>query len=62
MARVPIIHIGETLIATVQEDLRDQDALDEPKLALYEQSGQASQDWIIYFSFLSVMYIIKLMH
>jgi rsbT antagonist protein RsbS len=28
MARVPIIHIGETLIATVQEDLRDQDALD----------------------------------
>ena len=28
MARVPVIHIGETLIATVQEDLRDQDALD----------------------------------
>jgi len=28
MARVPIIHLGETLIATVQEDLRDQDALD----------------------------------
>jgi rsbT antagonist protein RsbS len=28
MARVPIIHIGETLIVTVQEDLRDQDALD----------------------------------
>ena len=28
MAPVPIIHIGETLIATVQEDLRDQDALD----------------------------------
>jgi rsbT antagonist protein RsbS len=28
MARVPIIHIGETLIATVQEDLRDRDALD----------------------------------
>jgi len=28
MARVPIIHIGDTLIATVQEDLRDQDALD----------------------------------
>ena len=28
MARVPIIRIGETLIATVQEDLRDQDALD----------------------------------
>ncbi|HEU5424405.1 MAG TPA: STAS domain-containing protein [Nitrolancea sp.] len=27
MAPVPIIHIGETLIATVQEDLRDQDAL-----------------------------------
>jgi rsbT antagonist protein RsbS len=28
MARVPIIHIGDTLIITVQEDLRDQDALD----------------------------------
>ncbi len=28
MARVPIIHIGEILVATVQEDLRDRDALD----------------------------------
>lgn len=28
MVRVPIIHIGNTLIATVQEDLSDQDALD----------------------------------
>jgi rsbT antagonist protein RsbS len=28
MARVPIIQIGDTLIATVQEDLRDRDALD----------------------------------
>ncbi len=27
MARVPIIRIGETLIATVQEDLRDRDAV-----------------------------------
>ncbi len=32
MARVPIVHIGETLIATVQEDLRDQDALDLQQL------------------------------
>src|SRR3954447_198185 len=28
MARVPIIRIGDTLIATVQEDLRDSDALE----------------------------------
>jgi len=28
MSRVPIIHIGETLIATVQDDLHDRDALD----------------------------------
>jgi rsbT antagonist protein RsbS len=28
MARVPILHLGETLIATVLEDLRDDDALD----------------------------------
>jgi len=28
MASVPIVHIGDTLIATVQEDLKDSDALD----------------------------------
>ena len=28
MARVPIIRVGDALIATVQEDLRDRDALD----------------------------------
>ena len=28
MARVPVVRIGNTLIATVQEDLRDRDALD----------------------------------
>jgi rsbT antagonist protein RsbS len=28
MASVPIVHIGDTLIATVQEDLRDSDAVD----------------------------------
>jgi len=28
MAQVPIIRVGEVLIASVQEDLRDQDALD----------------------------------
>src|SRR5688572_29473635 len=28
MARVPVIKVGQTLIATVQEDLRDRDALD----------------------------------
>src|SRR5436190_21832413 len=28
MARVPIIRIGDTLIATVQEELRDSDALE----------------------------------
>ncbi len=28
MARVPIVHLGQTLVATVQEDLRDADALD----------------------------------
>ena len=28
MARVPILHIEDLLIATVQEDLRDRDALD----------------------------------
>ncbi|MEA3060125.1 MAG: rsbT antagonist protein RsbS [Sphingomonadales bacterium] len=27
MARVPIVRLGETLIATVQEELRDRDAL-----------------------------------
>lgn len=27
MARVPIIRVGQTLIATVQEDLRDSDAM-----------------------------------
>lgn len=27
MARVPVIHVGSVLIATVQEDLRDRDAL-----------------------------------
>jgi rsbT antagonist protein RsbS len=28
MARVPIVRLGRTLVATVQEDLRDADALD----------------------------------
>ena len=28
MPRVPIVRIGDTLVATVQEELRDQDALD----------------------------------
>ena len=28
MARVPIVRLGQTLVATVQEDLRDADALD----------------------------------
>lgn len=28
MAQVPILHLGTTLIATVQEDLSDSDALD----------------------------------
>ena len=28
MARVPIIHIGQVLIATVQEDMRDRDAVE----------------------------------
>jgi len=28
MARVPIVRVGETLIATVQEDLRDADAME----------------------------------
>ena len=34
MARVPIIHVGDTLIATVLEDLNDRDAL-----ALHEDMG-----------------------
>ena len=34
MARVPIVRLGETLIATVQEELRDGDAL-----ALQEELG-----------------------
>lgn len=34
MARVPIIHVGDTLIATVLEDLNDRDAL-----ALHEELG-----------------------
>src|ERR1043166_4143690 len=28
MGRVPVIHLGDTLIATVLEELRDRDALD----------------------------------
>ena len=35
MARVPIIHVGDTLIATVLEDLNDRDAL-----ALHEELGE----------------------
>lgn len=35
MARVPIIHVGDTLIATVLEDLNDRDAL-----ALHEDLGE----------------------
>jgi rsbT antagonist protein RsbS len=34
VARVPIIHVGDTLIATVLEDLNDRDAL-----ALHEELG-----------------------
>ena len=34
MARVPIIHVGDTLIATVLEDLNDRDAL-----SLHEELG-----------------------
>ena len=36
MARVPIVRLGETLIATVQEELRDGDAL-----ALQEELGMS---------------------
>jgi rsbT antagonist protein RsbS len=41
MASVPIIHIGDTLIATVQEDLRDSDAVDllEQLTARLERTG-----------------------
>lgn len=41
MARVPILHLGETLIATVLEDLRDDDALDlqERLNATLERTG-----------------------
>jgi rsbT antagonist protein RsbS len=35
VARVPIIHVGDTLIATVLEDLNDRDAL-----ALHEELGE----------------------
>ena len=35
MARVPIIHVGDTLIATVLEDLNDRDAL-----SLHESLGE----------------------
>lgn len=41
MARVPILHLGETLFVTVQEELRDRDALalqDELSAAL-ERTG-----------------------
>jgi rsbT antagonist protein RsbS len=39
--RVPIVRIGETLIASVQEDLRDRDALDlqEQLTAQLEKTG-----------------------
>jgi rsbT antagonist protein RsbS len=36
MARVPLVHVGDTLIATVQEELHDRDAY-----ALQEELGQA---------------------
>ena len=41
MARVPVIQVGETLIAAVQEDLRDQDALvlQEDLLERLERTG-----------------------
>jgi rsbT antagonist protein RsbS len=39
MARVPVIRVGETLIATVQEDLRDRDALE-----LQETLNQTLED------------------
>lgn len=41
MARVPILRLGETLIATVLEDLRDTDALDlqERLNAMLERTG-----------------------
>ena len=41
MARVPIIRVGSTLIATVQEDLRDQDALrlQEDLIGAVERTG-----------------------
>ena len=41
MARVPIIPVGETLIATVQEELRDRDALElqENLSATLERTG-----------------------
>jgi rsbT antagonist protein RsbS len=41
MARVPVVRVGETLIATVQEDMTDRDALDleEHLGALLERTG-----------------------
>jgi rsbT antagonist protein RsbS len=41
MARIPIVHIEDTLIATVQEDLRDRDALElqEALLRTLERTG-----------------------
>ena len=41
MAQVPIVRVGQVLLATVQEDLRDQDALDlQVKLGdALEQTG-----------------------
>jgi rsbT antagonist protein RsbS len=41
MARIPIVHIDNTLIATVQEDLRDHDALElqEALLRALERTG-----------------------
>jgi rsbT antagonist protein RsbS len=43
MARIPIIPVGDVLIAAVQEDLRDQDALDlQSDLAMsLERTGAA---------------------
>ncbi len=41
MARVPIIHVGDLLLATIQEDLHDKDAiaLQESLTAALERTG-----------------------
>ena len=55
MAKVPIVRIGETLIATVQEDLRDRDALDLQESLTLELERTGAQGVLVDLSVVEVV-------